>query len=34
MQSAASSVSHDQHLDAVKELEKNKEQQGYFDKVE
>ena len=33
MQSAASALSRDQHLDAVKELETTKDQGGYFDKV-
>jgi hypothetical protein len=34
MQSAENNVSHDQHLDAVKELGTNMEHQGYFDKVQ
>ena len=33
MQSAASNVSRDQHLDVVKEMRTNQEHQGYFDKV-
>ena len=34
MQSAEKNVSHDQHLDVVKELGTNMEHQGYFDKVQ
>lgn len=33
MRSSSSNVSHDQYLDAVKELVTNAEPQGYFDKV-